>query len=103
MRRGRSVAKSNPDHEDDDKDGGDNGRNKNGSKNQANLNPTPHLVSLVFGLQLISKDDAVAQPGVDDDYGDDKERMVTNMMMRRRLVMINEEQKMVQPPIGLQH
>ena len=46
---------------------------------------------MVFGLQLISKDDAVAQPGVDDDYGDDKERMVTNMMVRRRLVMISEE------------
>ena len=96
MRRGRSVAKSNPDHEDDDKDGGD----KYGSRNQANLNlPPSHLVSLVFGLQLISKDDAVAQPGVDDDYGDDKERMVTNMMMGRRLVMISEDQ----PPIGLQH
>ena len=39
LRRGRSVAKSNPDHEDDDKDGGDNGGNKNGSRNQANLNP----------------------------------------------------------------
>ena len=52
---------------------------------------------MVFGLQLISKDDAVAQPGVDDDYGDDKERMVTNMMRRRRLVMISEEQKMDLP------